>query len=439
MHAPTGEVLASLLPESAIIGGEECRGWSVSGRTPQAVVTPGSVEEVSELMAASSREGWRVVPAGAGRWLGAGGVPDGVDIVLSTESLNSIVEYEPADLTVTAEAGVTLGALSRICGAEGQWLPLDPAGGEEGTLGATLATASYGPLHAAFGVPRDHLLGVTVVAGDGRVLRFGGKVVKNVAGFDLGKLMVGSWGTLGVITSATLRLHPTPQRDVTILLTGALRERLVEVARTLATGALPISALELVEPGSAIAAKGGSEAALVVRVLGAAPPVKETVDSVSGLFPDIDVECLEGEEAASVHAAFSAFEEGAALVARLSLLPSRLSEALLLGDELIAGCGGGASEEGGGAGARMAAHVASGVVRIALPKVGEDEVVAEALGRVRSGVGERSGSLRIIQASPEMVERVDPWGDPGGAKRLVTGIKDVFDPDNTLSPGRFVV
>lgn len=87
----------------------------------------------------------------------------------------------------------------------------------------------------------------------------------------------------------------------------------------------------------------------------------------------------------------------------------------------------------------MAAHVASGVLRIALPKVGEDELVADALGHVRSGVGERSGSLRIIQASPEILERVDPWGDPGGAKRLVTGIKDVFDPDNTLSPGRFVV
>ncbi len=428
MHAPTGEALASLLPDSTIIVGDECRDWSVSGRTPHAVVTPGSVGEVSELMAASSREGWRVVPAGAGRWLGAGGVPDGVDIVLTTGALNSIVEYEPADLTVTAQAGVTLGALSRICGAEGQWLPLDPAGGEEGTLGATLATASYGPLHAAFGLPRDHLLGVTVVAGDGRVLRFGGKVVKNVAGFDLGKLIVGSWGTLGVITSATLRLHPTPQRDVTMLLTRASRERLMEAARTLATCALPISALELVEAGSAIVAKGG---ALVVRVLGAVAPVKETVDSVSGLFPDIEVECLEGEEAASVHAAFSAFEEGAALVARLSLLPSRLSEALRLGDDLIAGMG--------GSGARMAAHVVSGVVRIALPEVGADEVVADALGQARSRVAERSGSLRIMQASPEILERVDPWGDPGGAKRLVTGIKDVFDPDNTLSPGRFVV
>ena len=433
MAGPIGEVLASILPESAIIVGDECRDWSVSGWTPQAVVTPGSVQEVSEIMAASSREGWRVVPAGAGSWLGAGGVPDGVDIVLSTGALNSIVEYEPADLTVTVEAGVTLGAISRTCGAEGQWLPLDPAGGEEGTLGATLATASYGPLHAAYGVPRDHLLGVTVVAGDGRILRFGGKVVKNVAGFDLGKLMVGSWGTLGVITSATLRLHPVPQRDVTIVLSGASREGLVEAARTLATGALPISALELVEPGSALLAKGGSEAALVVRVLGAAPPVKETVDSVRGLFPGIGFECLEGEEAASVQAAFSSFEEGAALVARLSLLPSRLSEALSLGGELIAGTG------GGGAGARMAAHVATGVVRIALPEVGEDEAVAGVLGRVRSGVGERSGSLRIIQASPEVLERVDPWGDPGGAKRLVTGIKGVFDPDNTLSPGRFVV
>ena len=355
MAGPIGEVLAALLPESAIIVGDGCRDWSVSGRTPQAVVTPGSVQEVSELMAASSREGWRVVPAGAGSWLGAGGVPDGVDIVLSTGALNSIVEYEPADLTVTVEAGVTLGSISRVCGAEGQWLPLDPAGGEEGTLGATLATASYGPLHAAYGVPRDHLLGVTVVAGDGRVLSFGGKVVKNVAGFDLGKLMVGSWGTLGVITSATLRLHPVPQRDVTIVLSGAPRERLVDAARTLATGALPISALELVEPGSAVLAKGGSEAALVVRVLGAAPPVKETVDSVRGLFPGIGFECLEGEESASVHAAFSSFEEGAALVARLSLLPSRLSEALGLGSELVAAVGSGASEGDGGAGDRRRA------------------------------------------------------------------------------------
>jgi glycolate oxidase FAD binding subunit len=439
MAGPIAEVLASLLPESSIVVGDECRDWSVSGRVPQAVVSPGSVQEGSELMAASTREGWRVVPAGAGSWLGAGGVPDGVDIVLSTGALNSIVEYEPADLTVTVEAGVTLGAISRVCGAEGQWLPLDPAGGEGGTLGATLATASYGPLHAAYGVPRDHLLGVTVVAGDGRVLSFGGKVVKNVAGFDLGKLMVGSWGTLGVITSATFRLHPVPQRDATIVLSGASRESLVDAARTLATGALPISALELVEPGRAVLAKGGSESALVVRVLGAAPPVEETVDSVRGLFPGIEFECLEGEEPASVHAAFSSFEEGAALVARLSLLPSQLSEALSLGGELISGTAGGSSGGDSGAGARMAAHVATGVMRIVLPSVGEDEAVATALGRVRTEVGERSGSLRIIQASPDVLERVGPWGDPGGARRLMMGIKEVFDPDNTLSPGRFVV
>jgi FAD/FMN-containing dehydrogenase len=129
-----------------------------------------------------------------------------------------IIDYEPGDLTLTARAGTTLAEIDDVTGPERQWLTFDPAGSDAGTIGATVATASAGPLAHAFGLPRDAVLGVEAVVGDGRVVRGGGRVVKNVAGFDLTRLFVGSWGTLGVITEVTVRLRARPEVDETFVL-----------------------------------------------------------------------------------------------------------------------------------------------------------------------------------------------------------------------------
>jgi glycolate oxidase FAD binding subunit len=159
--------------------------------------------------AAANNTSLRIV--GRGTWLDAGS-PVAADARLLLEDDSGIVAYVPDDLTVTARAGTTLREMAEALGAHGQWIALDPEGGDDATLGATVATCSYGPAAAVFGTPRDQVLGMTVVLGTGDIIRPGGRVVKNVAGFDLTRLMIGAWGTLGVITEITLRVRSRAMR-----------------------------------------------------------------------------------------------------------------------------------------------------------------------------------------------------------------------------------
>jgi glycolate oxidase FAD binding subunit len=173
---------------------------------------------VSELRdqirdAASRGEALRVV--GRGTWLDAGR-PVSTTSTISTRELTGIVEYVPGDLTMTVRSGTTLGEIREATAKHNQWLALDPHGSDEGTIGATAATASAGPLSTSFGTPRDLVLGIEFITGTGAIARGGGRVVKNVAGFDLTRLLIGSWGTLGVITEVTVRLHARPQAEVSV-------------------------------------------------------------------------------------------------------------------------------------------------------------------------------------------------------------------------------
>jgi glycolate oxidase FAD binding subunit len=155
--------------------------------------------------AVDTRAALRIV--GHGTWLD-GGYPVRATNVLSLADDRGVVEYVPGDLTITVRAGTTLAEIAETLGAAGQWLPLDPLGRDTSTtIGAVVATGSYGPLAAWYGTPRDQVLGLTVVTGNGVILKTGGRVVKNVAGFDLTRLMTGAWGTLGVITQVTMRVR----------------------------------------------------------------------------------------------------------------------------------------------------------------------------------------------------------------------------------------
>lgn len=165
---------------------------------------------------------------GRGTWLDAGR-PVSTTATVSTRDITGIVEYVPGDLTMTVRSGTTLGEIRDATAKHNQWLALDPHGSDEGTIGATAATASAGPLSTSFGTPRDLVLGIEFVTGTGTVARGGGRVVKNVAGFDLTRLLIGSWGTLGVITEVTVRLHARPQAEVSLAVKvgddGATRTR----------------------------------------------------------------------------------------------------------------------------------------------------------------------------------------------------------------------
>ena len=211
--------LREILPGEQVLDGEAAQRWSGSEGAPGTVAFPASTDEAARVLTRASEEGWTVDPAGSGTWLGPGSAASPPDVVLSASGMVRVVEYDPADLTVTAEAGMTLPALASLITPQRQWLPLDPPGRSH-SLGAVAATGVWDPLGAAWGGPRDLVLGLRAVTGDGRAFSAGGRVVKNVAGFDLVRLLVGSGGALAFITEVTMRLSSLPEVDHTLVMRG---------------------------------------------------------------------------------------------------------------------------------------------------------------------------------------------------------------------------
>src|SRR5947208_6644423 len=186
---------------------------TVDGLRPRWVVRPASIEQLSRVLALACDGRLGVIPRGAGSWLELGNPPARVDVVLELAELDQVIEYNPDDLTITVQAGISAGALASLLAPRRQWLALDPPGVAARTIGGIAATNASGPLRARYGTSRDLLLGVRFVQADGVVTWGGSKVVKSVSGYDVPKLMVGALGTLGVLAEMTLRLHPLPDSE----------------------------------------------------------------------------------------------------------------------------------------------------------------------------------------------------------------------------------
>ena len=308
--------LARVLSGDAFAAPENDDRWATLVGVPEAIVSPESPDQVSSVMSWASAEGVGVVPAGSGRRLGPRTM-SGRFIVLTTDRLNGIEIYEPADVTFTAKAGTPVRAVDRELRSNGQWLPLDPPEVLDRTLGGVVASGESGPLWMGYGELRNHVLGMTVVTGDGRVLALGGRVVKNVAGFDLLKPMVGCVGRLAVITCVCMRAFPEPATDrILIARAGELAEL---VPTALAVGTAPIvpvsSVLSMGESAS------GDAAALVVRLHGAGATVEadqKTLEAHAG----VTFELL-GDGAAFVGPG-----DATPTLLTMSVLPSRLGAAV---------------------------------------------------------------------------------------------------------------
>ncbi|HET6851121.1 MAG TPA: FAD-linked oxidase C-terminal domain-containing protein, partial [Pyrinomonadaceae bacterium] len=231
------------------------------------VIFPGSTEEIAEILRLASRERWNVVPAGGMTWL----KPQhqtAANLIVSTSRLNQIIEHEPADLIAIAQAGVKLVDFNTKLKENGQWLPLDPADDGRATIGGVVATGLGGAQQFGYGRPRGSVIGMKVVMADGSVIKAGGRVVKNVAGYDLCKLFTGSYGTLGVITEVNFKLRPRPAREATVIVTGATGDLVSNARRIMDARLFPVAA-EIVSP--AFANRLGitsTDPALLVRFAG---------------------------------------------------------------------------------------------------------------------------------------------------------------------------
>jgi glycolate oxidase FAD binding subunit len=235
---------------------------------------PSSASAAAQLLTAAAREGWRVRVEGAGTWIPCDAP---ADVALTTRALAATAYLNPGDLVTTVEAGVRWADLRRASSDHGAWVAFDPPGGDERTVGSVVATGTPGPL-SGFGQLRDHVLGLTLVTGDGRTLTLGGRVMKNVAGFDLTKLAAGSYGAFGVITAVTFRLRALPRADLTLVTLGP-RDALLDAARALLAGGLVPAALEL---GSGFDLDADPWT-LGVRLVGSEAEVQAARDAVRGL------------------------------------------------------------------------------------------------------------------------------------------------------------
>lgn len=425
----------TLLPESEA---ERFRTGPGEKGLPAAVLAPASEDELASLFARAGEEGWKILPAGRGLWLEGGG-PAEVQLVVSTRRLKEIHEYNPPDLTFTAGAGLTLSALREVTGPNRQWLPLNPPGGWEGTLGGALSTGVGGSLRHLYGTARDHVLGLTLVAGDGRILRWGGKVVKNVAGFDVTRLCLGSWGSLGVITSVSARLFPIPEADATLVFRNPHATALLPMARAMALSSLPLASVELLDAFPLDGADTGSSPALVIRALGSREQAASMVARIGAELGREagDSQLLENEASQAFHRTMDSWEAGAALVLRMSALPSEMGTLFEEADVLRGLTSGEISPD---AGLRFSADVATGILRVAAfgdqGTIGSLASWTSALTDLRERLELVGGSLTISCGPADLMRDVGAWGTKGGAWEIMSGLKAEFDPSGILAPGR---
>ena len=389
------------------------------------LAAPSTEEETSALMRVAGEEGWRVLPRGAGldpHTFGVGEPDSGggwssgrhPELILSSSGMTELIDHEPGDFNVRVGAGLSLGALQAKTEAEGQWLALDPPGGLAVTVGGIVSTGVAGPLRAQYGRPRDHLLGLTLVDGKGRILRLGGRVVKNVAGFDLVRLAAGSRGALGVITQITFRLHPQPEEDCTLIWSRADLASAWELGRDLATLPIPLAAAELVA-GSWPSPLDGDSARVLLRVTGSRMAVQRTTRLLveRGGAPD---EELMGESSVAASLAMSTGDRAGAKPFRLHALPS-------LGGDLLGSLAALPCE-------RLAFHLLGGTCRGALCEEATPDVVS-----AMAAVADRLGGTLSVAKSPEATQTNHAAVEGSPPKvRLRGEIIRGFDPSGVL-PG----
>ena|SRR5208337_57279 len=407
-------------PELAeIVGKEHLRAATaadaIDGVEAQMVAEPGTAEDLARALRWAHAAGVKVSPRGGGTKLGWGNPPAACDLVLSTARLNRVLEYAWADMTVIVEAGCRVDDLQKTLAEHGQRLALDPLWPERATIGGILSTNDSGTLRARYGSLRDLIIGITVALPDGTLAKSGGKVVKNVAGYDLAKLFTGALGTLGVIVQAIFRLHPLPRESRSLSFSGT-PESLNQLLLAIQASKLTFTGLQLrAEPGSAH---------LDVRFDGTAAGIQAQVKQVQQIAGSMAA----SDAPANAWTSHQAIWDGAtpALLTKFSVLPAQFAAVSALVER--------------SAGAQSLAwkivvqSVGAGYARLE----GNEQGLRSALPTLRDELAKMGGTL-VALACPAAVKRgLDAWGPASDAQPLMVRVKQRFDPDGTLNPGRFL-
>jgi glycolate oxidase FAD binding subunit len=442
------EKLVSLLGNDAVVSNNRMGEYAIDGLVPHAVVRPTSREAIAEVLRWASAEKLAVAPRGGGTKMSLGNVPSSLDLVVDLSHYNRLLDYQPADLTATVEAGMPLAAFQRELSQGGNLASLEAPAAVRATIGGILAANSSGPLRHSYGPARDWLIGISVVGPDGGETRAGGKVVKNVTGYDLNKLYTGSLGTLGIIVEATFKLAPLPtDSGALVAVFSSVPEAITEARNLLAqvyapqgvhvVNARTANRLDLpvtvpTDGGCVIAFCSGrpravqrrlAESADFVRERGSAP--LERLDQPSGAVLLSRLNDL-GWSVGTIPQLGLKINVSPSLVA--TVVATVVADAITWLQDAGIGPPG------------ILADAGYGSLNLfwwdedALPLSG----VIETIARYRGAAGESGGSV-IIEHCPLPVKRqVDVWGGPSVEVELMRRIKHNFDPLGTLNPGRFM-
>jgi glycolate oxidase FAD binding subunit len=431
--------LQEQVPQTAVLlDSATLQRYAVDEMQPRAVIVPSSTDETAQVVALAHQYQVSLLPRGGGTHLGLGGIPKSLDAVIELTRLSRLLEHEAADLTCQAEAGITLAVLQRQLATRGQRLALDPPHAEQATIGGILATNASGPRRLRYGTARDLVIGLRTIQADGEIARSGGRVVKNVAGYDLNKLYIGSLGTLAIIVEANFKLHPLPAAERTLLLTFPAVTDAMRLVSAVLGSVLTPTAIELLDGSAAraIATRTGLSLpangyTLAFDFEGSLSAIHRQMDETRLLARQHGAlmgEDLQGAEQEAFWEAVRAQTSGE-LTCKATMLITSIAPYLQFAEQLCRRLN-----------LEMAAvaHAGSGIVYLELHPAEVSSELLEALRLLRQQAQEEKGSLVIERAPTALKRQIDVWGPVGSDFPLMQQIKQRFDPGGIFVKGRFV-
>lgn len=411
--------------------------YDLYGLSPKNVIIPGSLTELARLVDSAAKENAAIIPWGGGTMQHLGNAPRRYDVAIDLKQLNHIVEYSPDDLTITVEAGATISAIQTELARHGQYLPLDPPLPALATIGGTLATNSCGPLRLRYGTARDFTLGMTVVNAEGRITKSGGKVVKNVAGYEMAKLNIGAFGSLGVVAQATFKVLPRFKEEITLMASFGVVGNACKVVKAfwnLTTTPLAIelfdaklahmAGLDQKENNWVVAVRFGGSKTVVDAAAGKANLAAQDAKAAT-------IEMISGEplwlKITDMPAALREANASGTLL-RIGLPPSRLGSAIEKIGERASAVG---LDTYG-----LFAHAATATLYVSFDA--DEEKTVEEIKHWRWALARLDAHLVIEHAPRAVKEKISVWGEPGPEHFIAQRLKEKFDPQWILNPGRFV-
>ncbi len=417
---------------------EALRDYTIDGILPRLVVAPDNKERAAQVTALVSQHGLTLLARGGGSRMNLGGIPEQIDVVLETQRMTRLLEHEAPDLTCHVEAGITFADLQAQLASKGQWIALDPPDAGQATLGGILASNASGPKRLRYGTARDLVIGLHVVQASGEIARSGGRVVKNVAGYDLNKLYIGSLGTLGIIVEANLKLQPLPPDERTLLLTFASAQEATQTVIALLGSLLTPSAIELIDAGAAsdmsdffglnLPTEGYT---LAVNFEGTPSAIDRSLDETrliarkAGALMGDD---LAGKEQAQLWQAVREHTRGT-VTCKVAILVTQLAAYL---ETISRVCRVHRLE------AAVTGHAGNGILYVELRPGDATPRLVEAIAELRRHAQEARGSLVVERCPVELKRSINVWGEPGSDFYLMQRLKQQFDAQGTFVKGRFV-